>query len=693
MTRPPTARLEGLDRRTVIAGSLAVAAAVPFAALGGCSASAQGDSLEAAVAALARLDPLRPEDFGATGRTGDDQTAALGAMMAEARRRGRARVQFQPRATYAGTNPFIWGGLAELLIEGRGATLVTARAATSMTTFAANFAPFRSPMPILPNGIEPLGVDASQDFAKLDFGMRIRSARRGATMLESLDGSPLPTGRLLVYGWDRMGIDSVPPCPSCFEWVTATVVSGRRNTVRLSTPLGAAYDENAPDVAAPNDPTQRYGAARVMGLDRAQGRFRAFAEMNLLAIRDVVFARSAQIRIAGSETFNGVAGFGGARDVLLENVTAPRLFVTCAERVRMRGVRVAEDLEIDKLLGRVEIEDSTIGSLVGALGAREVHLGAGTKVLRGTWLGPIDSLVAQGAQFGGDAGSPRALIGFYAHGSRAVRLERCMFIADDPQNDRLVEAQFFEAQFRGVVPGELAIARAEFQRSGIFRNLFVGATLFDAANRPVARISRMPWCPDGDVLHGDVRVGVEERVPLPRSSRLRLPVIAGLSIVEPTIAGPFAANVAAVFGTDSSRTGNSILATVDGLEIGAKAIRFDSSVAGFDRPGHTFTIVLGRSFVPTLLRFEIVGSGASRSPLLIAADDDSGRDVAMLRAVNPQSLGERRVSGNSAALKPGDVAGLFPATGISAIRVIDPTRAGGTTARARWRLVLEGAFR
>ena len=106
-----------IDRRKLLRGAGALAAAAQFGALGGCSAAAQGDALDSAVAALASLAPLRPEDFGATGRAGNDQTRAFAALLVEARRRGRAHIVLRKGATYALSNPYLFGGMRELLIS------------------------------------------------------------------------------------------------------------------------------------------------------------------------------------------------------------------------------------------------------------------------------------------------------------------------------------------------------------------------------------------------------------------------------------------------------------------------------------------------------------------------------------------------------------------------------------------------
>ena len=647
-------------------------------------AAAEADTLEAAVAALAALDPLRPEDFGATGR-GEDQTRALAAMMAEARRRGRARIVLRAGATYAGTNPFVWGGLHELLIEGNGAQLMSARTSSPPGSFDANFAPFQSPTAVLPNGVEPLDFGPLQGAGKADLGIRLRSAAKGATTLASLDGTPLPSGPLIVYGWDRFGFDGMPPSPMCWEWVDATPVQGAPDRLKLRVPLRYAYDAQAPEFAFKSDPSVRYGAVRALPLARRAGRFRELVPLEFLAVRDVRLVGNPRLGRTGTAADAVIAGFGGARRMLLERITARYLFVNCAETVTIRGAVVVEDLEIDKLLGTVTLEDCAIGSLVGAIGAREVVVGPGTRVARGTWLAPTESLVARGATFAGDTGSTRALIGFYAHGSRAVTLESCTFEAKNPESDRFVEAPFFTAGFRLVAADQLALSRAEYDSSGVFRNLFVGALLYDQRNRPAARVTRLPWCPGGDLLRGELRIGIAPLTPLGSAPNLRLPVIAGLTIRDPKVVGPHAARISTVFGTSPSRKADSLLAVADGLELGARTIRLTSDITALDQPLHSFYTLLGRSFVPSALRFEVVR--AARRPagaLTLGADTDDGRDIALL----PRGVDLARAAVHQAGL-----GGILNGAGILSLRVNDPSRALPAADRARWLLAVEGRFR
>lgn len=671
------------SRRDVLVRAGAATLAPVLNACAG-NAAAERDVLGSAVAALAALEPLRPEDFGATGR-GEDESGPLAAMMAEARRRGRARIVLRAGATYAGTNPFIWGGLRGLLIEGRGAQLSSARTTKASSSFDANFAPFRSPTAMLPNGVETLDFGPSQGGGKTDLGIRLRSAAKGAMLLASLDGAPLPAGPLIVYGWDRFGFDGMPPSPMCWEWVDADPVPDAPDRVRLRAPLRYAYDSQAPEFAFSNNPGLRYGAVRALPLARRAGRFRELVPLDLLVVRDVRFLANPRMSAPGDEAYNGVVGFGGARRMLIERIAAKQMFVNCAEKVTIRGATIAEDFEIDKLLGEVTIEDCQIGSLVGAIGARQVVVGPGTRVARGTWLAPTESLVARGARFAGDTGSPRALIGFYVHGSRAVTLDSCTFDANSPDVDRYVEAPFFTAAFRLVAADQLAIRRAEYDRSGIFRNLFVGALLYDAANRPAARVTRLPWCPGGDLLRGELRIGIAPLAPLGPEPQLRLPVIAGLTIRAPKVEGPYASRISTVFGTSPNRAADSLLAVVEGLELGAQAIRLNSDLTALDQPNHSFYTLLGRSFVPTALQFEVVRPAPRAvGAVFLGADTDDGRDVVLLRGGGVLA----RVSVQEAIL-----GGTLSGAGILSIRVNDPSRALPAADRARWLLTIQGRFR
>ena len=665
---------------------LAVAGAASVAPLlHGCAghAATEPDGTGAAIAALAALDPLRPEDFGASGR-GEDQTRALAAMMAEARRRGRARIVLRAGARYAGTNPFIWGGLRELLIEGNGAALMSARTSKPPGSYDANFAPFQSPTAALPNGVEPLDFGPLQGAGKTDLGIRLRSAAKGATVLTSLDGARLPPGPYIVYGWDRLGIDGMPPSPICWEWVDADPVAGAADRVRLRTPLRYAYDAQAPEFAFKNDPTLRYGAVRALPLARRTGRFRELVPLDLLVVRDVRFPANPRFSAKEDVAFAGIVGFGGARHIVLERVTARNMFVNCAETVTIRGAVVTDDFEIDKLLGTVTLEDCAIGKLVGAIGARKVVVGPGTRVARGTSLAPTEALVARGARFAGDNGSTRALIGFYAHGSRTVTLESCTFEANNPEDDRFVEAAFFTAAFRLAAADQLALSRAAYDSSGVFRNLFVGAVLFDQRNRPAARVTRLPWCPGGDLLRGEVRIGIAQLARLGPAPQLRLPVIAGLTIRDPKVEGPHAARITTVFGTSPNRTADSLLAVVDGLELGARSIRLTSDITALDQPNHSFYTLPGRSFVPSALRFEVVRPARRATGVIfVGADTDDGRDVSLLRGVDLSRTGVQQA----------DLGGILAGAGILSLRVNDPSRALPAADRARWLLAVEGRFR
>ena len=309
--------------------------------LNGCAghAATERDGLDAAAAALAALEPLRPEDFGASGR-GEDQTRALAAMMAEARRRGRARIVLRAGATYAGTNPFVWGGLRELLIEGHGAQLVSARTTKPPGSFDANFAPFQSPTAVLPNGVEPLDFGPLQGAGKADLGTRLRSAARGATVLTSLDGAPLPPGPTIVYGWDRLGIDGMPPSPICWEWVDADPVAGAPDRVRLRAPLRYAYDEQAPEFAFKGDPSLRYGAVRALPLARRSGRFRELVPLDLLVVRDVRFPANPRFSAKG-DTFAAVLEGKGPKDPL------DRPFAGRKYSAVMQALTYAVQLKID----------------------------------------------------------------------------------------------------------------------------------------------------------------------------------------------------------------------------------------------------------------------------------------------------------------------------------------------------------
>ena len=218
-------------RRTLVTSRrrlLAVAGAASIAPLvDACAdpATAQRDATAAAIAALEGLEALRPEDFGATGR-GEDQTRALAALMAEARRRVRARIVLRADAVYAGTNPFVWGGTRELLIEGHGAQLTSARTQKPPGSIDANFAPFRSPTAVLPNGVDPLDFGPLQGDGKTDLGVRLRSAAKGAMFFTAP-----PTARICAASPPASGIRSAPAAISSAACSSSTTIPIHRPPV------------------------------------------------------------------------------------------------------------------------------------------------------------------------------------------------------------------------------------------------------------------------------------------------------------------------------------------------------------------------------------------------------------------------------------------------------------------------------
>lgn len=185
---------------------------------------------------------VTPEQFGAIGNGTVDDTNAIQAMTAAGRVAGSLYVELTHGKTYTCTNPMVFGAIPYLRIEGNGANWMNPRGTSApINTFLENYQPLvLGPGPFFTDGPFPF---ASQQ----NFGVKINTTTVGATSITTIDGSPMPTGRILIYGLDRQGSDSNPPCANCFEYNEVLTASGATGT--LTSPTKYAYDAQWPETS------------------------------------------------------------------------------------------------------------------------------------------------------------------------------------------------------------------------------------------------------------------------------------------------------------------------------------------------------------------------------------------------------------------------------------------------------------
>ena len=211
-------------------------------------------------------------------------------------------------------------------------------------------------------------------------GIRIASVAAGATVMTALDdtGSPQPGAAAFLGGYiqqlqnlnlppEGWQANGWPPNLRWFEWVVVAAVNG--DQVTLQRPLAHAYDEAWRDYPGDYFGPYRAGAPRLYLCDRRDWQIPRQIEMH-----GFTFARA-----VGSVASSGHIGFRAALNLHLEDCTIRddlglSCFVQMNDRATLRRCRL-DDLEIDKCLGHVLIEDCDIAGLTSdGAGALELEV-------------------------------------------------------------------------------------------------------------------------------------------------------------------------------------------------------------------------------------------------------------------------------------------------------------------------------
>lgn len=652
------------------------------------------------------VDPLReaaddlseiilfPEDFGADGLSTSNQNAAFEALMIVARTVGKATISLTPGSTYTVTNPFMFGGCRELVIEGNGATLMNYRTGdpTALGIYVANFAPFRSPVAFAPNGVEVQTYGTGQ--SANDYGVTISTVAMGATSVTTVGGSIIPAGRALVYGWDRYGVDGFPPTASYFEYVDVSVAGA---TATLRQKLRYGYDASAPEKTT----SDRAGVARLLSLVRTAGaNQRAHTDMDSLTVRNLTFATNPGQNAAGNATYNGVPAFGGAKRVILENLTAPYLFFNCAEYVECTGLKIAYDLEIDKMLGTVVIgAGCEINNLVGALGTMRVFIHDDAHIYGTNALCPMELLDIGAASIGGLGAFAETsfLSNYVSYGSAEVRIHDTRFVADNSTVDRIVQP--FAKSLTPTITSTtvLTATRAAYDASGWQGVIRLGSLIY-AGNIPVAVVTRMPYVPTPPLTTGDVAIGYKLLGgAIAGATALSIPVLQDVRISGERIEGTYARQITAPLGSDVVAAGNK-LCNLRTDQIRENGFWFDQTLSEYARASNIYEFSLGRGFRVTSIEFDVtriaVDAGAVTGVLKARSVLDT--TLALVDTIDLKTGGAtaRRVLASGGLTGGGGAdligTGAFPTTAIVSIRFTDGSKALTEGNRAGWRCNVMG---
>ena len=126
------------------------------------------------------------------------------------------------------------------------------------------------------------------------------------------------------------------------------------------------------------------------------------------------------------------------------------------------------------------------------------------------------------------------------------------------------------------------------------------------------------------------------------------------------------------------------MAVADGLELRPQTIRLTSDMTAFDQPRHSFYTLLGRSFMASTLRFEVVRPPSRPvGAIAVGTDTDDGRALTLLPGIDVARAAAHAI----------DLGPILNGAGILSLRISDPSRVLPAADRARWLLTVQGRFR
>jgi hypothetical protein len=597
----------------------------------------RGGTLQTALDRVA----LTPERFGADGLATTDQTTAMADMMTAARAVGKATIQLTDGNTYTTTNPFIWGGLSELTII--GGKIMNGRSGafgggTGAAPWVANWQSFRSPIPSLPNGTDtydPILPAQGYPTPYYGDGCTVATCAANSTSLTSLVGTAV-VGEAFLYGWDRIGEDGFPPVGSYQEKINITAVVGTAITLQRGTKH--AYDQRAPAKA------NRAGPAQVFMLNRAgSATVRPHTHMKKLHIVDTEFViNPAQSGLPLGN--NGIPGFGGADEILLEGVKAPGAFVTVCGTARLVRCQIDAALEIDKMIETVIIDGGAYGGVVAGIGCERIIIRGGARIAYLNVAPTIELVIEPGCFINGvpTAGNT-AMISLYAYGTQKVTLYAPTFSADISTHDRLFDAGKFDLVPATINRAGYTTTRAAFDASGHLKQMRVGSTVY-SGRVAVGVVTAMPTCPTpNDLFTGDVFVAIKWFGPVPApGATLSLFWLENVRVVgKPVFEGVYARQVQSTLGNDQSgfRPANvrDWQLSDNWVEFGQEVMEYNSTNAA--------SFHFGRGFKITEVLIDVISPAVVGGAIgmFVGGDLADGTNIGVVASIDLKTAGLRRL--------------------------------------------------
>jgi hypothetical protein len=476
--------------------------------------------------------PTSPETYGAFGNGVADDTLALKTMGDHARIKGILNAKFLAGKTYIHKNPNFLAGIPYIKIQAYGAKIknilgsnipswVEDRIALNFPLFWTNY-----------------GTGLMNNTVK-DWGDLIQSADAGAGTINLVSGNArMANGnRVLIYGFDGHGASTFPPCGRVFEYGVVDTVSGGQ--VTLKAPLKNSYDASWPDGIGSSSSNPRYGAPRIVNLDRGA----EFTQVRYLEIAGLeTLANEAWTDGNGTPERNGrlsVASCDYAR--IVDVKVAGGIYVLAGGTYEFHNVETnpAGTIEIDKMVEKVRLVNTKTDYVSGATAANVVEL-EDCDLYTGVNLGAIERLTIKGgAVCKGGLGSSQAMLNF-THGTDRVEIDSVAFKANNASRTSLIVAAQKTISVKAVVSQTTDDAvldigtQEEYEATLFMRGVGLGYTVFDANDLPLAIIKRLPYLSGGRIL-----LGVKSLRTITTGDTLTTPGVQNLRVSGTHASGPY----------------------------------------------------------------------------------------------------------------------------------------------------------
>lgn len=361
------------------------------------------------------------------------------------------------------------------------------------------------------------------------YGQLIDTALAGATTVTLSTGevSQMVVGkRATIYGYARQDY-GFPPNPVYFETVTVRAIADQ--TITIDEPLRYSYHSDWPSFAATGDFT---GPPRMLSHSRPD-----FEEIDSIEINELVLAANpAWTGQNSSVNRNGRLSVGGYRTCNLRGMKIEGgLYVYQGDSFWDYGSSLRGSAEVDKLVTNATFDAVNYFRIEGGSGCRNLTI-RNSNFCEIANLQAIDNLAIDGVRTARTAGGATGTAVITdTMGVRNLTVLNSSFCATMSANIALFANSSRFATFSPVDADTIDLPLADFVSSALYRNIWLGSILYNAAGLAMFVCTESPRESAG-------RVFINGRYIRPISADIALyvPIVENVRAANNSFFGPYA---------------------------------------------------------------------------------------------------------------------------------------------------------